>query len=248
MGRYSSRALYFCLTFKDSALDRSTAIVNRIKACHNYLATGHFARECRSQGRRKKCGRNHHSLRHHDSRDQSSTSSTKGSTSITASSQQSSSESIQQAAYYAMTTTKPARQLPKSFLITSHVIVTFVKGQQVKARALLYPGSTNSAITQWLANQLRLQKNTLPCKHQWRSKCTGEASPDSLSFLCVRCTAERNSHWCNGNCHGEGNCWLATPDSQGGQELDLPMKTSPGWSRFWSRRTCRPAIRHGHSQ
>ena len=61
--------LYFCPTFKAMPRERMVSALRASNLCLNCLKPGHFARQCTSAHKCKKCQRTHHTLIHDDSKE-----------------------------------------------------------------------------------------------------------------------------------------------------------------------------------
>ena len=125
--------LYACPKFKGMALVEKLSTLQDKHLCKNCLGGGHFARQCRSLHKCKKCQRPHHTLLHDDQEDQAGL-----------------------GTHVASNAAVKLRS--SSLLMTCHVLVTAPNGSLMEARALLDNASSASFVTQPLAQSLSLPR------------------------------------------------------------------------------------------
>ena len=126
--------------------DEKLSTLKKSNLCLNCFGSGHFARQCRSSHRCKKCQRPHHTLLHIEAQgDASSTppqSSRPGEPPPT--------QIVSSAA---------VKVKSSSLLMTCRVLVFAPDGSTIEARALLDNGSTSSFVSERLVQSLRLPRS-----------------------------------------------------------------------------------------
>ena len=136
--------LYSCAKFKSLSHDEKVSVLKKNNLCMNCLNSGHFARQCKSSYRCKKCQKLHHTSLHRDVVD--------------------SAPPTPSNVVSANTTTRvvssPAVKLKSSsLLMTSRVLVFAPDGSCVEARALLDNGSTSSFVSERLVQSLAIPRS-----------------------------------------------------------------------------------------
>ena len=126
--------LYACSKFKGMTLVEKLSTLQDKHLCKNCLGGGHFAQQCRSLHKCKKCQRSHHTLLHDDQEDQAGP-----------------------GTHVASNATVKLRS--SSLLMTCHVLVTAPNGSSMEARALLDNTSSASFVPQHLAQSLSLPRS-----------------------------------------------------------------------------------------
>ena len=137
--------LYSCQKFRSSSHDKKLTVVKSNNICLNCLSKGHFAADCKSIHRCKKCQGPHHTLLHDDQLQRRepepvsrnpSTANDSGASSHTAA----------------------TAWEPCSLLMTCQVLVISPSGASLRVRALLDSGSSTSFISERLVQALRLPR------------------------------------------------------------------------------------------
>ena len=148
--------LYVCPSFRAMNHSDKVALLKERKACMNCLSSGHFAKNCKSSHRCKRCQRAHHTLLHVD--DQRSGESSAGSTNA---SQTSTATAPTIDTAINVSTSHAAIPLHSStLLMTCKVFVTAPDGTSIEARALLDNASSALFISERIAQHLRLPRST----------------------------------------------------------------------------------------
>ena len=114
--------LYFWPTFKAMPRERMVSALRANNLCLNCLKPGHFARQCTSAHKCKKCQRTHHTLIHDDSKESQASPSLPTITAPT--------EPI-------VSNASAGSNLPSTLLMTCQVGIKAPDGTLIKARALL---------------------------------------------------------------------------------------------------------------
>ena len=139
-----------CPTYTNKTVQQRQEIISKNNLCYNCLGL-HRVSACRSSRRCSKCGKKHHSSIHRvnqsNKKESSNTDSSK-----TESTQADSTVQANCAAIHA------ASSAPNVLLATVQVIVYSDKNEQVKARALIDPGSQISFISERLTQRLHLPR------------------------------------------------------------------------------------------
>ena len=138
--------LYGCSKFKSLSHDQRLSTIREHRLCMNCLGGDHFAKECKSNHRCRKCQRPHHTLLHTE------TPTPRVQTSPPPPSTNSSSENITSHAATGMKS--------DTLMMTCRVRVTGPHGITMDARALLDSASSASFISERLAQALRLQRSS----------------------------------------------------------------------------------------
>ncbi len=133
--------LYSCPRFRTMNHDQRISSIKGNGNCINCLSKGHFAAQCKSLHRCRKCSRPHHTLLHSD-RGETRPEITNHDVSVN--------------------TTTPTNEFNHSpLLMTCQVAIVGPDGNSVNARALLDSGSSDSFISERVVQTLRL-----PCTRQ----------------------------------------------------------------------------------
>ena len=149
MCKVEKHPLFACPEFKVAPRDKMLSILRSNRLCHNCLKPGHFAKQCPSPNRCKKCQRSHHTLIHDDPKASPTTfvMPQTQSTTLTASTEVTSHAST-------------GSSVPSSLLMTCQVKIDAPDGTSIKARALLDPGSTTSFVSERIVQSLGLPRRT----------------------------------------------------------------------------------------
>jgi hypothetical protein len=131
--------LYSCPKFRSMPQDKKAQIVKVNNVCMNCLCKGHFANDCKSIHRCKKCQGPHHTLLHVDQQYHAITK--PNPTNIEVS-----------------TNTAATKFKPSSLLMTCQIFILTRNGSRVRVRALLDGGSSASFISERLVQSLHLPR------------------------------------------------------------------------------------------
>ena len=137
--------LFMCPTFKDMPRDKKIATLRLNDLCLNCLKPGHFAKQCTSTHKCKKCQRAHHTLIHDSSRDTQLPSSSPHPPPTT--------ETV-------ASHTSTGSNLHNTLLMTCQVRIKAPNSTSVKVRALLDSGSTSSFISECVVQSLNLNRRS----------------------------------------------------------------------------------------
>jgi hypothetical protein len=146
--------LFTCPQFKAMPRDKMMSTVRTNELCLNCLKPGHFAKQCPSTNRCRKCERMHHTLLHSDSRESHSATAPTGST---ARFQAPPATSLIQEV---SSNTSTGSNVPNTLLMTCQVQVVAPDGASIKARALLDSGSTMSFVSERIVQSLGLNRRS----------------------------------------------------------------------------------------
>ena len=135
--------LYACTRFKALSRDKMIDTLKSSNLCMNCLRPGHYAKQCTSLSKCRKCQRPHHTLIHNEVAAGQSDSSPQAST-VTATA----------------STNAATGFTSNTLLMTCQVLVHSLDGATLKARALLDSASSTSFISERLAQALRLPKSS----------------------------------------------------------------------------------------
>ena len=139
------RPLYACSRFKSISHHEKFSVLKMNNLCLNCFGSGHFAEQCKSSHRCRKCQRQHHTLIHHDS--------------------QNNDDSVPSPSF--CSTLLPTQVISNaavklrssSLLMICHVLVFAPDGTSVEARALLDNGSISSFVSECLVQGLWLSRS-----------------------------------------------------------------------------------------
>ena len=137
--------LYMCPTFKDMPRDGKVSVVRSNDLCLNCFKPGHFAKQCASTHKCKRCQKAHHTLLHDDSRDTQPPSSSHRAPTV-----------VEPVASH----TSTGSNLPNTLLMTCQVGIKAPNGTLVKVRALLDSGSTTSFVSERVVQSLNLSRRS----------------------------------------------------------------------------------------
>ena len=135
--------LYACQTFKAMSHDKMMTVVRGNALCRNCLRPGHFAKQCPSSQRCKRCQKPHHSLLHIEPPPENQEK------------QQPNEQPKAHMSHVTRTTTVQHHVL----LMTCRVLASGLDGSTTQARALLDSASSTSFVTEHLAQLLCLPRS-----------------------------------------------------------------------------------------
>ena len=138
--------LYTCQKFKAMSRDEKLTTLRKNNLCLNCLGSGHFAKQCRSSHRCKKCQRPHHTLLHIEVQGDASSASPQP----LRPSEPSPTQIVSSAA---------VKVSSSSLLMTCCVLIFAPDGSTIETRALLDNGSTSSFVSKRLVQSLRLPRS-----------------------------------------------------------------------------------------
>lgn len=154
--------LFACTSFQALPHEDRLAMVRRQSLCINCLRHGHFANQCQSSQRCKKCHGIHHTLLHHD----------KGKSGRETQSKSANADLSKRTTVDNVASNFSNRSQGSVLLMTCQVVIRGPGGSTARARALLDSGSEASFITERLAQQLRLGRRRGPM-----ITCIGGSTP-----------------------------------------------------------------------
>ena len=158
----ATHPLFACTSFQALPHEDRLAMVRRQSLCINCLRHGHFANQCQSSQRCKKCHGMHHTLLHHD----------KGKSGRETLSKSANADLSKKSTVDKVASNFSNRSQGSVLLMTCQVVIRGPNGSTARARALLDSGSEASFITERLAQQLRLARRRGPM-----ITCIGETTP-----------------------------------------------------------------------
>ena len=144
--------LYSCSRFKTLPHEQMTSVVRENGFCMNCLRPGHFARQCTSTQKCRRCQRPHHTLLHLEVKTPKPPTHPAPLQGTTQNSGDHSTTILSHVA-------PSGSQSPQMLLMTSRVLVTKVHCVTAQARALLDSASSTSFISEHLAQHLRLPRS-----------------------------------------------------------------------------------------
>lgn len=142
--------LYACLNFKAQSHNKILSVLKANNLCVNCLTHGHYAKECESPHRCKKCQKLHHSLLHLEFSGDS-----QHARGLSSQTSQSENSATPVSSHTAM-----MRIRANLLLMTCHVQVEAPDSSLVKAHALLDSASAASFISVRLAQSLSLPRSS----------------------------------------------------------------------------------------
>ena len=143
MCKTENHPLYACTRFKALSRDKMIETLKSNNPCMNCLRPGHYAKQCTSLGKCRRCQRPHHTLIHNEAVAGQSDASPQASTVTTT-------------AY----TNAATGFTSNTLLMTCQLLVHSPDGATLKARALLDSASSTSFISERLTQALRLPKSS----------------------------------------------------------------------------------------
>ena len=133
--------LYACPRFKALPHDKMVSTVRTNEMCMNCLKVGHFARQCNSLNRCRKCQKSHHTLLHEEARKPEQ-------------------PSVTPVAEPVVTSHTAAGFASNALLMTCQLLVTGPDGTTMKVRGLLDSASSSSFVSERVAQGLRLPRSS----------------------------------------------------------------------------------------
>ena len=177
--------LYHCPKFKPMSHEDRFDILRKHNLCLNCLGSGHFARQCKSDQRCRKCQRPHHTLLHSDTPIKLSPSASEPSSTSTPSPSPKPSSVPSNAAI---------KLASSPLLMTCKVLVTAPDGLTIEARALLDNASSTSFVTERLVQTLHLPQSHQSIQIMGIAGSSPSTPTQSIASLSVSPTfGERNS-------------------------------------------------------
>ena len=140
--------LYLCPTFKTMPRDKMVSALRTNNLCLNCLKPGHFARQCPSTHKCKKCQRSHHTLIHDDSKESQVPTPLPHPSAPT-----SAPESV-------VSNASTGSSVPNTLLMTCQVRDKAPDGTLIRGRALLDSGSTSSFVSERIVQSLGLNRSS----------------------------------------------------------------------------------------
>ncbi|XP_071574714.1 uncharacterized protein [Temnothorax nylanderi] len=185
----SSHALSQCTQFKSLSSEQRRAFAKQQHCCFNCLRTGHFPRDCPSQGRCTRCKRRHHTLLHYESDVEDNATKV---TTPTKSPASGNSVSDTTSTNLSLKVHTAGRQGNKCsiLLATARVLVRTPNGRSCRIRALIDPGSEATFITERVAQLLKAKRQ----KTHVKVSGLGGQSTGTANY-----TVYLNLSSCNGN-------------------------------------------------
>ena len=168
---------FACPQFKAMPRDKKMLVIRNNELCINCLKPGHFAKQCPSSYRCRKCNRSHHTMIHDDSRESANAMSPSAPTTP---SQTPSITSPPGVNVQVSSNASAGSNVPNTLLMTCQVQIQAPDGTSVKARALLDSGSTMSFVSERIVQSLGLKRHA---QRLTVSGIGGMSSNSSQSFV-----------------------------------------------------------------